>query len=181
MQEMVNWPVPGDRYSDSGEGGLFAWMVVPEAVSSGEGMGPNVFATNCHVDVSAYLSRPRVLLNRPDVCVSAAGQKLYEPYDYRDAWVHQSISIGAMLNHQHNPEHRTLHNALHRTLGRDDVSVPLLAAVFLGSTCHSLWHEAEGRYFEVTRDHLTSRGLTQYALWQGVYGVEPVLLTFLDT
>lgn len=181
MQEMVHWPAPTGWHSDSGEGGLFAWMVVPETASSGEAVEANVFARNCHVDVSAYLSRPRVMLTRPDVCVSAEGRKVFEPYDYDDAWLNRALDLGKLLDEHKGPEDARLRRALIQTMGSDDVSVPMLAAVFLGSTSHSLWDEAAGQYFEVTFAHLTQDGKLLYELWQRVYGVEPVLLTFLDT
>ncbi len=181
MQEMISWPVEGAHYHDSGEGGMFAWMVVPEAVSSGEAFGSNAYGTNCHVDVGGYLSRPRSFLDRPDACVSTeAAAKLYEWRDYRKSWVQQSMEIGKILE-QHTQGTALSRAALYRTLGADDISVPLLASTFLGSTCLSLWNEDVGRYFEAGRGDLTAQGRRLYDIQSEVYGVGPVILTFLDT
>jgi hypothetical protein len=53
--------------------------------------------------------------------------------------------------------------------------------VFLGSTSASLWDEQRSRYFEVTKDDLTMDGKEIYNALQRAYGVDPILLTFLDT
>lgn len=179
MKELVNWPETGHRYRDSGEGGLFAWMMVPEAISSGEAHGPEAAGfNNCYVDVSAYLSRPRIMLNRPDVCVSAQGRNVYTHWDFKNSWFQRSKEIGQRLDPD--KDYR-LKQALHQAMGSDDISVPMLASIFLGSTCHSLWDETLGCYFEVSHPYLTQDGKLQYELWQRVYGVDPIILTFLDT
>jgi hypothetical protein len=180
MQEMVNWPGPFDSYHDSGEGGLFAWMVVPEATSDGEDLAPNVAGYNCHVDVEAYLSRPRVALRAPDVCISADRVKVYEPHDYKNGWITRSMELDRLIQQQPG-DHRELRRAVIQSLGSDDLSVPMLAAVFLGSTCHSLWDERMSSYFEVTPDSLTEGGKALYNGFQAAYGVDPMILTFLDT
>lgn len=180
MQEMINWPSAFGEYHDSGEGGLFAWMAVPEAMTDGDVPGPNVYGNNCHVDVSAYLSRPRIMLNTPDVCVSSERRKVFPPYDYRDGWLQQSMRLDRLIK-EHLGDDRGLRRGLIQSLGADDISVPMLAAMFLGSTCHSLYSDSQGMHFEVTKDDLTPGGRTLYNAWQAVYGVDPVILTFLDT
>jgi hypothetical protein len=67
------------------------------------------------------------------------------------------------------------------TLGRDDISLPLLAAVFLGSTGASMWAPTKHEYFTAKYEHLTQHGKTLYDGLRLAYGVEPTLLTFLDT
>jgi hypothetical protein len=182
MEEMVNWPVEVDRYSDSGEGGLFAWMIVPESLSDGEAYGANTYGNYCHVDVTAYLSRPRVMLTRPDVCVSPGGRKVFEAYAHRDSWFDYQMQLDKRLDFNIELDaDRKLKRALISTLGQDDISVPMLATVFLGSTGASLYDERGGGYFNVTKGALTPAGLKQYNHWQEVFGVDPIILTFLDT
>jgi hypothetical protein len=180
MENMVNWN--GDNCTDSGEGGLFAWMIVPENLSSGEAYGANTYGFNCHVDVAAYLSRPRLMLRSPDVCVSTERSKVYEPYQHRDSWFDHQMTLTKRLNFNLElDEDRKLKRAFMSTLGHDDISVPMLASVFLGSTSASLWDEQRSRYFEVGVDDLTANGKTVYDAMQRAYGVDPILLTFLDT
>lgn len=179
MQEMINWPTADKRYQDSGEGGLFAWMVVPEAVTDGDAAGANVYGNNCCVDVSGYLSRPRAMITRPDACVSPERVKLYEPYDYRNSWFDQQRKIEEALG---GPQaNASLVRAVRQTMGSDDLSVPLLASTFLGSTCLSLWDEQAGAYFAAGFEHLTDPGKRIYEAQREAYGVEPIILTFLDT
>lgn len=178
MQEMVTWPDPTGSFRDSGEGGLFAWLIVPEALSSGEAYGANVYGNNCHVDVSAYLSRPRVMLTSPNVCVSPERSKIFTPYQHRDSWFDHTRELLERLDKAGD---RPLKQALYRSMGADDVSVPMLAAVFLGSTHHSLYDETAGAYFRVRFEHLTQQGKQVYEALRLVYGVDPLILTFLDT
>jgi hypothetical protein len=183
MEDMVIWPGTLD-YEDSGEGGLFAWMIVPEYIGDGEpyGTAANTYGNNCHVDVTAYLSRPRVLLKSPDVCVSPEGRKVFMPWKHRDSWFDHSQAIDKRLNLDPNIDgDRRLRMALLQTLGADDISVPMLASVFLGSTGQSLYSNRQGGYFAATKDDLTLNGKTLYNAFQQVYGVDPIILTFLDT
>jgi hypothetical protein len=181
MEDMINWPGTLD-YEDSGEGGLFAWMIVPEFISSGEAYGANVYGNNCHVDVDAYLSRPRVMLKSPDVCVSPEGRKVFEPYNHRDSWFNQSMRLDRMVREYLGEDReRGLRQGLIQSLGADDISVPMLASVFLGSTGQSLYSHRQGGYFAVTKNDLTLNGKTLYNAFQQAFGVDPIILTFLDT
>lgn len=183
MNDLVNWPSTLD-YEDSGEGGLFAWMIVPEYIGDGEpyATAANTYGNNCYVDVNAYLSRPRILLNSPDVCVSSEGRKVFMPWKHRDSWFDQSQTIDKRLKLDPNTEEgRTLRMALLKTLGADDISVPMKASVFLGSTSQSLYSSRQGGYFEVTKNDLTLTGKTLYNGFQQAFGVDPIILTFLDT
>jgi hypothetical protein len=182
MEEMINWPGGDASYTDSGEGGLFAWMLVPETLSNGEAYGANIYGNYCHVDVAAYLSRPRVMLTRPDVCVSPEGRKVFEPYRHRDSWFDHSMALDKRLDLNVEVDaDRRLKRALISTMGQDDISVPMLATVFLGSTGASLYDERQGAYFTAVKENLTPLGLTIYNRFQQAFGVDPVLLTFLDT
>lgn len=63
----------------------------------------------------------------------------------------------------------------------DRMSLPLRAAVFLGSTSVSLWDEAAGNYWCASPEDPTDDGRVLYDMLRRMNGVEPVLLTFLDT
>lgn len=68
----------------------------------------------------------------------------------------------------------------HRTICAE-ASVPLRAAVFLGSTSASAYGYAIGEYFSVQRQHLTPAGLAVIEALERTYGAPAILLTFLDT
>ena len=59
------------------------------------------------------------------------------------------------------------------------LSVPLLAAVCLGSSGGSFWDGEE--YWHCTMSDLTDAGSQLVGMLRELYGVEPELLTFLDT
>jgi hypothetical protein len=182
VKEMLDWPT--GAYEDSGEGGMFAWMVIQEEYRTPvPADSPYAEASdNCHVDVAAYLSRSRLMLDRPDVCVSPERTQLWEPFDYRNSWFEKSGEIRKRLKlNLDNEKDRNLSGGLMRTLGQDDISMPLLAAVFLGSTGASMWDPAKHEYFTAQYGHLTQNGKTLYDGLRLAYGVEPTLLTFLDT
>lgn len=64
------------------------------------------------------------------------------------------------------------------------LTIPLLAAVCLGSTGGAWYDEAaggSGRYWICTLDDLTVRGISLMANLRDLYGREAQLLTFLDT
>lgn len=63
----------------------------------------------------------------------------------------------------------------------DRVSLPLRAAVFLGSTSASPWDERAGNYWCARPDDLTEDGKVLYDALRRANGAEPLLLTFLDT
>jgi len=57
-----------------------------------------------------------------------------------------------------------------------------LAALVLGTTGWSGWHEADGRYWECRFDDLSAEGKALYRQIEALYpGCELHLLTFLDT
>lgn len=78
-------------------------------------------------------------------------------------------------------------NAEHRNLWTYDLaypnntSLPVLAAVQMGSTHFSLCDRSKGKYWTAEYRHLTPEGASVSQSLARAYGVDPVLLTFLDT
>jgi hypothetical protein len=62
-----------------------------------------------------------------------------------------------------------------------DDSVELLMALHLGSTGSSLWSESGGHYFCAEYKDLSKEGRALYDSAKAAYGIEPLILTFLDT
>lgn len=158
-KNLVNFDVPGDHLEDSGEGGLFAIMVVPE---------PEGYDTMCHVDA-------KTVILRPDVCVSEHRNALWEP------WEHGRMTNGKAYQQLTQAGMEELARWALMTTSDHDLSLPLLASAFLGSTCHSLWNARQSAYWTAGVDDLTEQGKTLYDSLKAAYGVEPLILTFLDT
>lgn len=161
---LIRWPGGDDRYHDTGEGGLFAWMVVPAEADK-----PGV--DNCAVDTHLYLTRP-------DVMVSHAPE-MWEPSDYRNTgWDRIERARDALKTL---PGHEEAAEGLVEVMGRDELSQALRAAVFLGSTPCSYNRNNGTGYFQATAEHLTLEGLRIYDGLQFAFGTTPQILTFLDT
>jgi hypothetical protein len=175
------------RYTDSGEGGQYVMLAVP---------APEGYVDNCCVDVSISLSLP-------DVCNSPTD--LWDEYhrnEDRGKWRHQgdiyryltrraedatSVTQDATVTppwvreFHHGLEYKEWASWVIRAIDHDHLSRHVLAAVHLGSSCHSLWNESAGRYWVASETDLTASGaLLRYTL-KSAFNVEPVLLTFLDT
>lgn len=162
MQSMVNWPVGGDAYHDTGEGGMYAFLVIPTKETDPEDA--------CVVDVALHLTRP-------DVCVSGE-RELWEPFNYHTSGSTRLHHVRSALERTDQPE---LKSKLEHLVGEDELSVPLRTAVFLGSTGASLATAKGGGYFEATRDDLTPAGEALYDCLHQAYGTRPRIATFLDT
>jgi hypothetical protein len=162
MQEaLINIP-SGGVYEDSGEGGLFVMLVVPQ---------PDDWGHNCHVDVN-------ITLSSPDVCIGDQHRLWGEGRrDTVDAWRNQ-LKAQKALDEAGKGDLAIW--ALQARNPQDD-SVPVLAAVHLGSTSESLWDEHKSRYWRAEKDNLTFAGFVLYARLQAAFGVEPLIMTFLDT
>lgn len=136
MKNLVSFPSPlSPHLEDSGEGGMYAIMVVPKG-----GGAPDL----CSVGVNIQLTDPDILINLDRM---------------RDVWGDGGPS------------------SVHAEPG----SLPLRAAVFLGSTSSSLWDEEAGNYWYARPDDLTEDGRVLHDALRCIHGAEPLLLTFLDT
>lgn len=161
---MINWP-GSDFYHDTGEGGLFAYLVVLE---------PQAPDDPCNVDV-------HVLLTEPDVRVPfrMAEPQLWDQTDYHDRARTRLHAARAALERADEGE---LAKSLVGLRGEDELSVGLRWAGFLGATSASLCHNTLGGYFEATWDDLTPTGRAVYDALTKEYGERAVhIVTFLDT
>lgn len=159
--ELIAWP-DAAHWDDSGEGGLFVMMLV---------IKPDDWQFNCSVDVD-------ISLPRPDVCVSAVRRDLWEPYDYSTSgFKHQMDTVDVLKK----AGRTDLQRWVTRARSLEDDSVELLMAMHIGSTPCSLHSEVTGDYFDATYDDLTVAGKGLYDMAKLAYGIEPTLVTFLDT
>lgn len=157
MKNLVTFP-SGGVYEDSGEGGLYVMMVVPE---------PNGFRHNCHVDGI-------ITISEVDVEVTNSGL-------WRQPWVDSPDSENRRrLDDIVWTADRDLWVWSTRLVNTDDASTPLLFAAHIGSTPESLWNADDG-YFRANRDDLTEAGRALYESVKAAYGIDPVLVTCLDT
>jgi hypothetical protein len=167
---MVRFPETGD-WQDSGEGGLFVMMVVVKPMTE-EGFDDRTrWDTYCNVDVPIHLGRP-------DVCVSSERRLLWEPYDYNTSSAKAEYEVNKILDEVKRPE---LKRWLFSTRSSMEDSVELLMALHLGSTSASLHSESAGHYFCAEYKDLSKEGRGLYDTAKAAYGIEPLILTFLDT
>jgi hypothetical protein len=160
---LITFPDPVFPFEDSGEGGLYVMAVIPE---------PEGWKNRCHVDVSVSLH-----LSEPDVCLNSEQRDLWAFAEDARASHQKQQRASDMLRKQD----KDLAAHIWQLASWDAFSLPLLAAVQLGSTQHSLWNSAEGQYWTAQQSDLTPGGrFLLGGLW-GAFGIEPVLLTFLDT
>jgi hypothetical protein len=181
MKDLLIFPEPGNGFRDSGEGGQFVMLVVPE---------PENWSNNCHVDVGIHLNQPDVCHNDPE--------GFWASYDH-DANMTQHDLFQYLSHRQQdkeadvgeNPEwakkfyrglqYREWGSWVLRANGWDYLSQSCLAAVHMGSSQFSLWDEEQGRYWLADHGHLTQPGKAVHESLQAAFGIEPILLTFLDT
>ncbi|MFC4328393.1 hypothetical protein ACFPC0_11195 [Streptomyces andamanensis] len=155
---LVNWPHDDPAYHDSGEGGLFAYVAIPDPGTPDE----------CCVDVSVHMTAPDAAVTREPA--------LWEPFDYHACGSTRLHRVRARLEQLQEGE---LAKSMDNLMGRDELSLALRGAVFIGSTHASL--VADHGYFQVTKEHLTPDGLRLYDSLTVAFGSEPAIVTFLDT
>jgi len=163
---MVRWPVNDRRWESTGEGGLYAFLVIP---ISEDNEASRMQGGAC-VCTYTYITRPDVVVSdneakvwppRPD----DSTDHVWEARRILDAGGHEKESL-----------------ALGNTIGYDELSDVVQASVFLGSTDQSLVRVGEpGRYFTVTPEDLDAHGTALYCALKEAYRTEPLLVTFLDT
>lgn len=158
MNNLVNFP-SGGVYEDSGEGGLFVMMVVPE---------PEEFRHNCHVDGIISIS---------EVDVEVTNSGLWQPYSWHSADNEKRRNMDNILQ----KEDQNLFIWSTKLVNMEDASSSLLFAAHMGSTPESLWDAHQGEYFTATVDHLTIEGRVLYEAVRGAFRIDPVLITCLDT
>lgn len=159
--ELINWP-DATHWDDSGTGGLFVMMLV---------IKPEGWQFNCSVDVD-------ISLPRPVMCISDVHWKLWEAYDYDTSGFKHQMDTMDFLKKAGRTD---LQRWVTRARSSEDDSVELLMAMHIGSTPCSLHSEVTGGYFDATYDDLTVGGKGLYDMVKLAYGIEPTLVTFLDT
>ena len=158
MKNLVTFP-SGGVYEDSGEGGLYVMMVVPE---------PNGFWHNCHVDGI-------ITVSEVDVEVTNSGIWQSSPWESADSKKRRRLDDIVRK------ADRELYVWSAKLVNMDDASTPLLFAAHMGSTPESLWNAHRSEYFTANVDHLTHEGRALYESVKAAYGIDPVLVTCLDT
>lgn len=162
----------GVPWEDSGEGGQYVMLVVPEPLENTD---------NCIVDVSTYLRLPRpanrhdVVASYPDVCHTR--NDLWTREGYMDGF----RESGDAYRHFAAAENERLARWALNTRSTGEFSRPLLAAILLGSDGQSRYSDAHGAYWQAQHGDLTFRGRLIFDALKSSYHVEPLLLTFLDT
>jgi len=164
---MVNWPEPNRRWHDTGEGGLYAYLVVPLEEEPRRSTG------GCCVCTYTYLTRADVCLNGADD-INAVWDPA--PEFGEDDATHLDAARETLRNIGHTESADKLGNLI----GYDQLSVPLAACVFLGATSNALYDDENETYFLVTHDRLNATGRALHAALQRQHP-RPLLMTFLDT
>jgi hypothetical protein len=163
-ESLINWP-RDHRFGTTGEG-MFAFLVAL-------GEQPEARPNACNVDVHVYLSEPDCR-----VPYRMAEPQLWDGIDYHDRGRTKLHAARAALERAGESD---LSGALKNLVGRDELSLPLRAAVLLGSTDMApVWENGNG-YFEPTRDDLTDDGRDLYDLFVRMFGAQPYIVTLLDT
>lgn len=157
-EEMISFPSPGPGFRDAAEGGMYVLLVVPY---------PDDWSANCCVDAQAQISRA-------DLCLNPGHGALWEPYKQGQVpfRAYDRLKAAGMDD---------LARWCLRAVDPQELSVPVLVSAFLGSTSYSLVDEAADSWWTASESDLTPVGR---AVWNGLraaYGVDPLLLTFLDT
>lgn len=181
--ELINFPCPDGEWRDSGEGGQFVKLVVPQ---------PDDWENYCHVDSA-------IVLTQPDVCHNPG--ELWAPYDY-DAVMTQHDVFRYMRRRREDQQAvvqdaqaapawaKEFHQGIDyqkwgswaiRALDPEYLSTAMLAAVHLGSSGHSLWSERQSCYWLADEAALTEAGQRVADSLHVAFGIKPLLLTFLDT
>jgi hypothetical protein len=168
--ELVKFPEGGD-WEDSGEGGLFVMMVVVRPMTEEGYEDRSKWDTFCSVDVP-------ISLPRPDVCVSPERGLLWDPYDYDTSGFKYMSEVRDALT---KAGRKDLLRWVYGARSDMDDSVELLVATHLGSTGQSLHSESRGSYFCAGYEDLAVKGKALYDATKIAFGIEPLLLTFLDT
>lgn len=169
LVKFPGWDDPG--YRDSGEGGLFVMLFVPE---------PEGWTDNCHVDVAIEATRPDVLVH------PRTKDGLWSRWDSNSPdsdWRIQQKLYDLLREHGRpegndpNPMMRWVMTAR----SYDDLSANMLVAMLLGSTSGSFYSEHNSSYWYATPENLTEAGRALYDGIKAAYSVDPILATFLDT
>jgi hypothetical protein len=154
----INWP-DFATHRDTGEGGLFVYLVVPTQ----EGEAPRDYSDP--MEKCCIGTWPT--LNMPDVVLSKGADKYWHRDRYWQTW---NKIDGDMVPRQAVYEYADSMQSVH-----------FLAVVLLGSTGMSWVNDNTEEYFIAQYDNLTDEGKALYKSLASLYSRSPIILTFLDT
>lgn len=154
----VNFPVDHPDYPSTGEGGMVVKLVVYEPLDRAE-----EWAVCCGANVSEVRTEELVGDDRRPLPVQV--DESPEGYRAHSAAVRE-------WEEYHYP----------RTHPEEDLSIPYLASLVLGTTGWSGYNRTEHTYWHCTKEDLTDAGRALYESMEQLYpGCDIHLLTFLDT
>lgn len=129
---------------------------------------------NCIVDVE-----PTITMSQPDVMIYPVRSTLWSDWESTESREWEALEAMAWRDKRFEGEH-AIRRAVARGINPAAQSDPVLAAVHMGSTCHSLVHR-DGEQFHAEYHHLTQNGKTIFDGLKLAFGAAPELYTFLDT
>lgn len=161
--------IPDGSWGDTGEGGLYFMMVVLRPTL------PNGVPDSSKWPMHVCEETP-ITLSYPDAMVSP-WRPVWAPYSYEDSGSKERFELADVLKKTGNERYM---NWVMGARSHKEESAELLAAVQLGSVG---WvpNDPENGVFEARYEHLTAEGRAIYDAFRAAYGIEPLILTLLDT
>lgn len=162
----VNFPVDNPDWENSGEGGMVVKLVVCDNRDFDNQFGMCFGASVTDLMDESFIGDDRRSRPVPPENYESA-DSIKAEQDAKCAW--EAYHFPKLAE--------STMKGVERYLSR-----PYLAALVIGSTGWSGWHEAEERYWECRFDDLTDEGKVLYTQLESLYkGCDLHLLTFLDT
>ncbi len=162
----VEFPVNDPAWKNSNEGGMLVKLVVCDNRAAAD-----QFGLCCGASVTDLLSESFVGDDRRPKPVPL------ENYDSIEAVAAEQVARCAWESHHFPRSGDPAAGGVERYLSRG-----YLAALVLGTTGWSGYHEGDGRYWECRFDDLSDQGKALYRQLEALYpGCDLHLLTFLDT
>lgn len=166
MQNLVSFPPPaspGCGYEDGHEG-LQVYLVVPQPTES-----------DSNGSMFECFTQPLTLMARPDVPLTET--ELWD--SYVEERIQRKRRDGARrVLEQHGTE--TDQEALRESVPSATFSLPVLASVLVGTRFEAVTYP-DGHMWQAKDIDLTHDGKVLYDTLAAVYGIEPVLITTLET
>lgn len=160
VNQLIEFPEAGDAWTDTGEGGMYVMAVVPR-LDDGD---------KCVIENF-------IVLTRPEAAVSSLADFWLDPEGAAEEERAQSHAARLLER-----EGYAAQAAMVRSLeSQSSFSVPVMGAIDLGSTGLTLTATDGSGFWEAGLDDLTPTGVLAVNCLRSRAGVEPRLLTFLDT
>lgn len=166
MTDLVEFPLAGPVYEDTGEGGMHVMLLVPGA----------------NPPVDAFRLNAGIRLHFPEECLNRqAAQALWPSEDNRRQGLSRSLKAYKVLR---DGGHEELAQWAVAADGPENFSYLMQAAVHMGRISERLRSTSSGDYWQATTDDLAPLGLLLYDILDTACsprGISPVLLTFLES